>query len=205
MAIIAALGALIVIYIIIMMIIKTGKADTFDLHWMHRLHFHADKSEKTQKPKIRRLMLDTTALGGDTFLVIFSFMIIGISATIENWYLLHSYLTVALHARVLGYILKKIVNRKRPALLANAPQMFTTSFPSVHTMMATALYLWLGFIMPQAMDLSPNIILQLFCVALIMTIGFSRLYLAVHWPSDVLAGLIAGLIIILTVQAVFYA
>ena len=187
------------------MVIKAGKADTFDLLWMQRLHFHADQSEKTQRPKVRRLMLDSTALGGDTFLVIFSLMVIAISATIESWSLLYSYLTTALIARALGYILKKIVNRKRPALLANAPQMFTTSFPSVHTMMATSLYLWLGFIMPQIIGLSPNIILQLFCTILIMVIGFSRLYLAVHWPSDVFAGLIAGLIVILSIQAISHA
>lgn len=201
MAIMIALGTLIISYIIMMAIIKSGKADAFDLKWMEALHFHSDKSSKTQKPKVRRLMLDTTALGGDTFLVILTLMVIAISAAIGNWLLLHTFLVVALPARALGYVLKKIVNRKRPALLADAPQMFTTSFPSVHTMMATSLYLWLGFIMPHSMGLSPHILLPIACAALIAVIGFSRLYLAVHWPSDVLAGFIAGLIVILSVRA----
>jgi len=199
-----ALSVMIALYLIIMIIVLIGKADIFDNYWMQKLHLTHDQSPKSQKPKIRRLMLDTSALAGDTFLVILTLLVTGIAVAIDNSQLLHSYLIIALSARALGYVLKKIVNRQRPNFLKNAPQMFTTSFPSVHSMMATTLYLWLGFIMPQIMDIESSYLLLSLCIPLILTVGFSRLYLAVHWPSDVFAGWISGLIIILS-YTTFYS
>lgn len=195
------LAILVIIYIIIMLLVSRGKCDDFDLRFMQSMH-SIDGTTKPQKPKIRRLMLDTTALGGDTFLVIMTLLVIGISELIGDRLFLHSFLITALSARLLGYILKKIVNRKRPTVRSDAPRMFTTSFPSVHSMMAMATFGWLGFLMPQFMGITPNIILQILCTTLIGTIAYSRLYLAVHWLSDVIAGLIAGLIILLSVYVI---
>lgn len=191
-----ALVALCISYVILMVAVRGGKTQAFDNHWMNKIHINTDGSVKPQKPKILRLMLDTTALGGDTFLVILTFIIIGISALIGNYTLLGSFAAVAASGRILGYILKKITNRTRPNLRPNAPQMFTTSFPSVHTMMATCLYLWLGFIMPQIIGLSLSVVLDFMCIALISMIAYSRLYLGVHWPTDILSGAIAGLVVI---------
>lgn len=195
------LAALVIIYSIIMTMVSRGKCDNFDMKFMQSMHI-ANGSMTPQKPKIRRLMLDTTALGGDTFLVIITLLVIGVSELIGNRLLLHSFLITALSARLLGYILKKIVNRVRPAVRSDAPQMFTTSFPSVHSMMAMAIFGWLGFLMPQFIGITPNIVLQILCAALIGTIAYSRLYLAVHWPSDVIAGLIGGAIILLSIHII---
>lgn len=193
---------LIAAYALLMFMVRAGKADAFDLHVMQILHLN-DDSIKPQKPKILRLMHDTSALGGDTILVILTLLIIGISALTDNYMILLSFAATAISGRLLGYILKKITNRTRPNLRPDSPQMFTTSFPSVHTMMATCLYLWLGFIMPHIMGLSLSMILDFMCIALIGAIAFSRLYLAVHWPSDILGGAMAGLIIILANMLIF--
>lgn len=198
----AALCLLIISYLAVMAMISAGKADALDMRIMRTLHFNGD-TVKPQRPKILRLMLDTTALGGDTFLVILTLIIIGISALTNNYMVLGSFAAVAASGRILGYILKKITNRARPNVRPNAPQMFTTSFPSVHTMMATCLYLWLGFIMPQIIGLSLSIVLDFMCIALISMIAFSRLYLGVHWPSDILGGAIAGMIVIFVNLLIF--
>lgn len=198
----AALCLLIISYLAVMAMISAGKADALDIRIMRTLHFNGD-TVKPQRPKILRLMLDTTALGGDTFLVILTLIIIGISALTNNYMVLGSFAAVAASGRILGYILKKITNRARPNVRPNAPQMFTTSFPSVHTMMATCLYLWLGFIMPQIIGLSLSIVLDFMCIALISMIAFSRLYLGVHWPSDILGGAIAGMIVIFVNLLIF--
>ncbi len=195
------LALLVIIYIAIMCLVLRHICDNFDLPFMRYMH-EVNGVTKPQKPKIRRLMLDTTALGGDTFLVIMTLLVIGVSELLDDRLFLHSFLITALSARLLGFILKKIVNRKRPALRNDTPQMFTTSFPSVHSMMAMAIFGWLGFLMPQFIGITPNILLQILCTTLIGTIAYSRLYLAVHWPSDVIAGLIAGLIIILSIYVI---
>ncbi len=195
------LALLVIIYSIIMFLVSRGKCDDFDLRLMQSFH-QIDGVTKPQKPKIRRLMLDTTALGGDTFLVIMTLLVIGVSEQLGNRLFLHSFLITTLSARLLGYILKKVVNRKRPNVRSDAPLMFTTSFPSVHSMMAMATFGWLGFLMPQFMGLTPHILLQILCALLIGAIAFSRLYLAVHWPSDVIAGLIAGLILLLSIYII---
>ncbi len=196
-----SLAILVILYIIIMQLVSRGKCDDYDLRILQFMH-DEDGSTKTQIPKMRRLMIDTTALGGDTFLVIMTLLMIGVSELIGDRLFLHSYLITALSARLLGHILKRTAKRKRPTVRSDAPQMFTSSFPSVHSMMAMTILGWLGFLMPQFMGMTPNIILQILCVTLIISIAYSRLYLAVHWPSDVAAGLIAGLIILLTVYAI---
>lgn len=89
-------------------------------------------------------------------------------------------------------IIKRLVERARPPLEWHAVVETGYSFPSNHATAAAALY---GFLVYLAWKLAPEKwrgILVAFSALVILLVGFSRLYLGVHYPSDVVAGFILG-------------
>jgi len=92
------------------------------------------------------------------------------------------------------YVLKSIYERPRPTVVTHVDPPGGLSFPSGHSMISVALYLTLAVLVARALDQRR---LRVFAVAvgvlLAVVIGFTRLYLGVHYPTDVLAGWTAGL------------
>ncbi|QLE58720.1 phosphatase PAP2 family protein [Nostoc sp. TCL26-01] len=90
-------------------------------------------------------------------------------------------------------LLKEIFARQRPALWDYIVHAVHYSFPSGHAMVSTAVYGYVGYVLAQEFPQWRQPILAA-TVTLILAIGFSRLYLGVHWPTDVLAGYAIGLL-----------
>jgi undecaprenyl-diphosphatase len=104
------------------------------------------------------------------------------------------FLVVAIGGGVLlSYGAKAAFERPRPDLVAHAARVFTSSFPSGHSMMAAVVYLTLGTLLARV---QPQRLLKLWLIGLAVLIsvavGISRVYLGVHWPSDVLGGWALG-------------
>lgn len=93
----------------------------------------------------------------------------------------------------LNYLLKEVFARARPALWDYIVHAVHYSFPSGHAMISTAVYGYIGYALAKEFPQWRKPILAS-TVALILAIGFSRLYLGVHWPTDVLVGYAAGLL-----------
>ncbi len=88
---------------------------------------------------------------------------------------------------------KRLFRRQRPRLLEHLEVVRSTSFPSGHSMAAASLYLTLAFIASRSRrSRTHRAALIGTASALAATIGATRVYLGVHWPTDVLGGLALG-------------
>lgn len=104
---------------------------------------------------------------------------------------------IALISKIINVIIKNIVKRPRPDLIFRLSFESGYSFPSAHTMVATCFY---GFIIYLILKHVKNKKVKSFSTLLlsilIFLIGISRIYLGVHYATDVIAGLIFGIIVL---------
>jgi undecaprenyl-diphosphatase len=142
-----------------------------------------------------KIMLFITFLGKHQFLIpanlilIFYFLLV----TKQTWFSIRV-ITIAISSLVLMLLLKQLFQRKRPLspLLKAAKGL---SFPSGHAIMAVTFYGLLIYILQHSITIDwLRYILTMLIVLLIFLIGFSRIYLRVHYASDVLGGFIIGLL-----------
>ncbi len=139
------------------------------------------------------VMRDITALGGYTILTL-------VTAATTIYFVLVNRPRVALFilVAVLGATLwtqlfKLGFARPRPELVPHAVRVTSASFPSGHSSGAAAVYLTLGGLLASFQEQRRvKLFIISLAVAVTILVGLSRLYLGVHWPSDVLAGWALG-------------
>jgi undecaprenyl-diphosphatase len=94
---------------------------------------------------------------------------------------------------VVSLLLKHAVQRPRPSVVPQLTEVLTSSFPSGHSMMSAAVYVTLAAVAAQfASRKSQRVFLIAAACFVSFLVGLSRIYLGVHYPTDVLAGWMAG-------------
>ncbi|MBP0614303.1 phosphatase PAP2 family protein [Jiella mangrovi] len=136
---------------------------------------------------------DVTALGGTGILImITTFVAIYLWISGKRRSMVMVVAAIA-SGFAMSQILKRSFDRPRPDLVPHGDYVYTASFPSGHAMMSAITYLTLGILLARV---EPKRRVRAFllglAVFLTVIIGISRVYLGVHWPSDVLAGWTAG-------------
>ncbi len=112
----------------------------------------------------------------------------------RNWKFIVQTVAVLILSSGSNVVLKEIINRARPAS-EHLVEVYTLSYPSGHAMSAMGFYGFLIFLTVRyRMNRSLRIVLIGLLTLIILSIGISRIYLGVHYPSDVAAGFIGGLI-----------
>ncbi|MGZ8516427.1 MAG: phosphatase PAP2 family protein [Chitinophagaceae bacterium] len=152
-----------------------------------------DRLAPLVSPQKTKVMLFITFLGSHQFLIPANLLLIiyFLFAVHENWFSIRV-VTIALSSLVLMILLKSLFQRPRPLspLLKAAKGL---SFPSGHAIMAVTFYGLLLYILLHTVDVDwLRYLLTILLVLLIIMIGYSRVYLRVHYASDVLAGFIIG-------------
>lgn len=136
---------------------------------------------------------DVTALGSWVVLLAVTVTAVGHFVATRNRLTASIIAGSSIGAMTLGELLKVIVDRPRPDLAPHAVDVFTASFPSGHAMSAAAAYLTLGALAAAAQSArAARAVLIAAAITVTVLVGLSRIYLAVHWPTDVLAGWSAG-------------
>ena len=159
------------------------------------------------KPRVNennnKTMLFITLLGKHQFLIpanlilIFYFLLV----KKQTWFYIRV-ITIAISSLVLMLLLKQLFQRKRPLspLLKAAKGL---SFPSGHAIMAVTFYGLLIYILQHSVTIDwPKWLVTVLVTVLIILIGFSRIYLRVHYASDIAAGFLIGLLWLLISLAV---
>jgi undecaprenyl-diphosphatase len=138
--------------------------------------------------------LDITALGSATVLGLVVFAVSGY-LFLHGLYRTGAFVFVASSGGwILNWVLKEAFDRPRPDLVPHLRDVMSSSFPSGHALTSAAVYLTLGTLL---MRLAQGRLAKIYCIAVAMLatllVGASRVYLGVHYPTDVLAGWLIGL------------
>jgi len=136
---------------------------------------------------------DATALGGVLCILLITAFVTGF-LFLEGKSHAAVFLLIAIGGgSVFSGILKHLIARDRPDIVPHLSAAYTSSFPSGHSMLAAVAYLTLGSLLARVTPRRPTrLFLLLAAFSLTCVVGVSRIYMGVHYPSDVLGGWAAG-------------
>lgn len=138
-------------------------------------------------------VVDLSALGGFAVLALLTLLAVGYLLTLKRWGGALLLLAATLSGTAISEGLKVGFNRPRPDLVAHIVETTSMSFPSGHAMLSAVTYLTLGALIARTQKrrrLRAYVLGA--AITLTLIIGLSRIYLGVHWPTDVLAGWCLG-------------
>jgi undecaprenyl-diphosphatase len=144
-------------------------------------------------PWVREMARDITSLGSIAVLGIVSFVVVAYLLLARSRAAAALVLVAVLGGVAINSVLKILFARPRPDLFAPAVKVFTASFPSGHAALSAITYMTLAALLAR-MTVNPRLRYYFMGVAVALTfmIGVSRVYLGVHYPTDVLAGWCIG-------------
>lgn len=170
-----------------------GETGGFDRAVILALRNPADPSDPLGPRWFEEMARDITALGSMAVLTLVSLVVIGFLVMVRKT---GAALLVAASVgggTLLSILLKSAFERPRPDLVPHAVEVYTASFPSGHAMLTAVTYLTLGALL---MRVQPRRRVKVYFLAVAavvsLLVGVSRVYLGVHWPTDVLAGWCVG-------------
>ncbi len=173
--------------------VREGETTAFDRALILALRQSVDPNRLRGPAWLQETARDITALGGFTVLGLITVAALAVLLVYGRHRQALVFGTAAVGAQVLAEAIKNVVGRPRPSFVARYDLIASSSFPSGHSMMAPAIYFTLAAIVA-AGELRPaaRVMLMVGSVVLVIAIGVSRVYLGVHWPTDVLAGWTLG-------------
>jgi undecaprenyl-diphosphatase len=173
--------------------VMEGETNRLDQGILLAMRMPEDHGDPVGPAWVEEMFRDFTALGGVGVLGLIAIACVG-----YLW--LRGMRRVALSVvfsiaggLLLSLALKAGFDRPRPELVSHGSMVYTSSFPSGHSMLAAIVYLTCGaFLAAAHCRRSIRVFILAYAVLLTLLVGVSRIYLGVHWPTDVLAGWSAG-------------
>jgi undecaprenyl-diphosphatase len=174
-------------------LVASGHSFAIDSKLIMLFRQAGDPSLPLGPPWLREAMRDLTALGSFTGL---GFMLV--TAALVLWKCEHRPLALGLIVTIVSGVLastalKILIGRNRPDIVEHAALTFTASFPSGHAFLSSVTLLSIaGFVGLAAKRDDITRLCVILAWVMIVLIGVSRIYLGVHWPTDVVAGWCLG-------------
>jgi undecaprenyl-diphosphatase len=173
--------------------VAKGETHGFDRKILLAMRDPADTKDPWGPEWLEEMGRDFTALGGMGILIFLT------AATVGGYLLQGRHktatliLVAVLGGLVIALLLKQSFDRPRPDLVPHGSYVYTKSFPSGHSMLSAITYLTLGSMIVRTREHKPTkIYVMIVSMLVTLLVGVSRVYLGVHWPTDVLAGWSAG-------------
>lgn len=169
--------------------VAEGDTAAFDRWVLQALRSPADSALPIGPDWLRRTMVDITALGGTPILTLLVIAVAGYLVAARKAATAVFVVAAVSGGGLASTLLKLIFARARPDIVGQLVEVHSASFPSGHALNSAVTYLTMGALLARTESArSLRIYLMAVAASLTLVIGFSRVYLGVHWPSDVLAG-----------------
>ncbi len=174
--------------------VSEGETQKIDERILLALRDPANPADPIGPHWVEEALRDLTALGGYTVLGLVTATVVGYLLLVRKFHAVGLVLVASVGGLVLSNLLKGIFARPRPELVPHLSYVHSTSFPSGHSMLSAVIYLTLGSLLDRLVQ-RPALRLYFLAMALLLSflVGVSRVYLGVHYPTDVLAGWAVGL------------
>ncbi len=173
--------------------IREKDTERFDVAVLTAMRGQDGASSAVDSPMLGEIARDLTALGGATVLTIVTVVSLGIAVFSGRMRLGWMGVSAAVAGSVVTSILKHGYNRPRPSIFEHGSWVYNASFPSGHSMMSAVVYLSLGILVAR-IQRRRRVKLFIVSISVLLTllVGISRIYLGVHWPTDVAGGWMLG-------------
>lgn len=172
---------------------REGETHAFDDAILRALRSPTDPADPIGPFWVEAIMRDLTALGGYTVLSLILLLAVTFLLMKGKRASALMMAVAVVGGVILSNLLKIGFDRQRPDVVAHLVDVHSLSFPSGHAMLSAVTYLTLGALLARS---ERGIVMRAYFmgVAIVLTllIGSSRVYLGVHFPTDVLAGWCAG-------------
>ena len=187
--------ALLWIFLILAGEIAEGETQAFDVMILKALRSPDDLSKPIGPVWLEGVLLDLTSLGGSTVLGLVIVSVVGFLLLQARYRTALVVAITSISGELVSTLLKQAFNRPRPSVVPHLRDVYTLSFPSGHAMESAIVYLTLGAILMRATE---SRVTKLYCLGMAMLltllVGISRVYLGVHYPTDVIGGWMIGFV-----------
>lgn len=171
-----------------------GESQAFDENILRALRNPNDPTLPIGPPWLKNVARDFTALGSTAVITLTCLVTAGALALRRKWASLVLVIVSIGGGALLSTGLKQWFERPRPSAVVHLTEVSSLSFPSGHSMLAAVTYLTLGSLVARTTaDRRIKIYILTLAVLLTVLIGSTRVYLGVHYPTDVLGGWCAGI------------
>lgn len=172
--------------------VAEGDTKHFDMAVLMAFRTPGHPADLLGPPWVEEMVRDLTALGSYAFIVLIVVASIGYLLLVHKYSLALVVMAAELGGMLMSTLLKTAFDRPRPDI-EHAARVFTASFPSGHATLSAVTFLTLGALLTRTnADERVKLYFMAVVVFLTMIVGTSRVYLGVHYPSDVLAGWCIG-------------
>jgi undecaprenyl-diphosphatase len=183
------------LFVGIALVVTDGDIQGLDESVLRALRQPDDRTRPLGPPWLVQAAKDVSALGGHAVLTLLILSVAGFLLLARKHGALLLMLAATLGGWGLSSWLKRLFDRPRPTAVQQLVEVSSASFPSGHSMISAAVYLTLGALLARLVA-KHSLKLYFILVALVVTllVGATRVYLGVHYPTDVLGGWAAGLV-----------
>lgn len=190
---IVSFSALLLLFAIVAEAVVVGGTHDLDRELLLALREPANAADPIGPAWIEEAMRDISAMGSTAVLAFITLGIVGYLAFTRRGHAAIMVLGAVVSGTIVSQLLKIGFARPRPDLVPYGTEVFTASFPSGHAMMSAVVYLTLGTLLART-ESRRRVKSYVMAIAAVLTllVGLSRIYLGVHWPSDVVAGWALG-------------